>query len=113
MNCYAAGDLTVGGRNAKHKNNLGKDSALIPNLIWLPAEYIDNPNGYANLTGWGLCIYVTRYNFDKDNQTRWSLVLGVYDNNNGAAVSRQLAVGTAGIKQRSYSNSAWSSWSNL
>ena len=82
--------------------------SLIYNLKWIPGEYIDNPNAHLKLTGWGIDAYISRANLTASS--RWSLVLGIYDHNNGTPVGRQFAIGTSKCMERRYFNGAWQSW---
>lgn len=82
--------------------------SLIYNLKWIPGEYIDNPNAHLKLTGWGIDAYISRANLTASS--RWSLVLGIYDHNNGAPMGRQFAIGTSKCMERRYFNGAWQSW---
>ena len=82
--------------------------SLIYNLKWIPGEYIDNPNAYLKLIGWGIDAYVSRANLTASS--RWSLVLGIYDHNNGTPMGRQFAIGTSKCMERRYLNGAWQSW---
>lgn len=82
--------------------------SLIYNLKWIPGEYIDNPNAHLKLTGWGIDAYISRANLTASS--RWSLVLGIYDHNNGTPMGRQFAIGTSKCMERRYFNGAWQSW---
>ena len=82
--------------------------SLIYNLKWIPGEYIDNPNAYLKLIGWGIDAYISRANLTASS--RWSLVLGIYDHNNGTPMGRQFAIGTSKCMERRYLNGAWQSW---
>ena len=92
-------------------SNLGEITgveSLIYNLKWIPGEYIDNPNAHLKLTGWGIDAYFSRVNLTASS--RWSLVLGIYDHNNGTPTGRQFAIGTSKCMERRYFNGAWQSW---
>lgn len=78
-------------------------------LKWLPGEYIDNPNSYFGLDGWNVVMYFSLANLT--SATKWSAIMGVYDNNNGDPQGRQLAVGNTGTRERRYTNGSWSTWS--
>lgn len=82
--------------------------SLIYNLKWIPGEYIDNPNAHLKLTGWGIDAYISRANLTASS--RWSLVLGIYDHNNGTPMGRQFAIGTSKCMERRYFNGTWQSW---
>lgn len=82
--------------------------SLIYNLKWIPGEYIDNPNAHLKLTGWGIGAYISRANLTASSH--WSLVLGIYDHNNGTPMGRQFAIGTSKCMERRYFNGAWQSW---
>ena len=97
----------------KLKDGSGNPSQLLYGLIWLPPEYIDNPNAYFKTSAWNVKIYTTVFNVDLINSAKWSAILGVYDHNNGDPLGRQLALGTQKISQRYYSSSKWSSWMNI
>ena len=80
-------------------------------LRWLPGDYIDNPNGYFGMSSWWITAYFSLVNFT--DSTKWSTIIGVYDNNNGDPQGRQLAIGTLGIKERRFTNGSWSGWSSI
>ena len=89
---------------------LGPD-ALVTNLRWIPQSALDNPNSFLGLTGWQVAPYVSYTNLV--DAARWSVIIGIYDNDNGQPLGRQVAIGTSGIFQRRNINGIWDSWTAI
>ena len=89
---------------------LGPDT-LVTNLRWIPQSALDNPNSFLGLTGWQVAPYVSYTNLVGD--ARWSVIIGIYDNDNGQPLGRQVAIGTSGIFQRRNINGIWDRWTAI
>lgn len=89
---------------------LGPDE-LVTNLRWIPQSALDNPNSFLGLTGWQVAPYVSYTNLV--DAARWSVIIGIYDNDNGQPLGRQVAIGTSGIFQRRNINGIWDSWTAI
>lgn len=84
-------------------NKLNSDLRFIKNY--------DNPNTELKLTQYNYCNYVSIGNISGYG---YATIYGMYDHNNGAAISGQMAITSSGeVLKRSYKNSAWTSWKNV
>ena len=73
----------------------------------MPSTYIDDPNGFFNVTGWAVKMHISLLNI---SGVGWAVVVGVYDHNNGTPKARQFACGTEKTAERSLTAGTWSSW---
>lgn len=71
----------------------------------------NNPNKELKLTGYAYCNYVSIGNISAYG---YATIYGMYDNNNGRAISGQMAITSSGeVLKRSYKNGAWTTWENV
>ena len=71
----------------------------------------NHPNEELKLTGYGYCNYVSLGN---TSGYGYATIYGMYDNNNGNAISGQMAITSSGeVLKRSYKNGAWTNWKNV
>ena len=84
-----------------------KLNSEVGEIAFMPSTYIDDPNGFFNVTGWATKMHISLLSI---SGVGWAVVVGVYDHNNGTPKARQLAVGTTRTAERSLSAGTWSSW---
>ena len=71
----------------------------------------NNPNEELKLTQYAYCNYVSIGN---TSGYGYATIYGMYDNNNGKAISGQMAITSSGeVLKRSYKNGAWTTWKNV
>ena len=71
----------------------------------------NNPNAELKLTQYAYCNYVSIGN---TSGYGYATIYGMYDNNNGNAISGQMAITSSGeVLKRSYKNGAWTTWKNV
>ena len=71
----------------------------------------NNPNKELKLTGYAYCNYVSIGNISAYG---YATIYGMYDNNNGKAISGQMAITSSGeVLKRSYINGSWTTWKNV
>ena len=71
----------------------------------------NNPNAELKLTQYAYCNYVSIGN---TSGYGYATIYGMYDNNNGNAISGQMAITSSGeVLKRSYKNGAWTNWKNV
>ena len=71
----------------------------------------NNPNAELKLTQYAYSNYVSIGN---TSGYGYATIYGMYDNNNGNAISGQMAITSSGeVLKRSYKNGAWTNWKNV
>lgn len=84
-------------------NKLNSDLRFIKNF--------NNPNEELKLTQYAYSNYVSIGN---TSGYGYATIYGMYDNNNGKAISGQMAITSSGeVLKRSYKNGAWTTWKNV
>lgn len=84
----------------------------IGSLCWIHGSYIDDPNSYFQVTGWSVVPYLSFANVE--DAVRWSIVIGIYDHNNGTPREGQLCVGTGAVRYRKRAApGSWSAWGSF
>lgn len=87
---------------------LSAANTVLGGLKYLPATNIDNPNAFLRLTGWENSAYMSYVSLPA--LSGFTLVLGIYDHNNGTPKGRQFAITPGKLASRGYSAGAWTTW---
>lgn len=103
----AAYGKTLADLIAANATSITKLNSEVGEIAFMPSTYIDDPNGFFNVTGWATKMHISLLSI---SGVGWAVVVGVYDYNNGTPKARQLAVGTTRTAERSLSAGTWSPW---
>lgn len=91
-------------------NSLYSDLASIGTELRFIKNF-NNPNEELKLTQYAYSNYVSIGN---TSGYGYATIYGMYDNNNGNAISGQMAITSSGeVLKRSYKNGAWTKWNNV